>query len=869
MAKNAIATEYIQLAASADGIGKSINNALNGAGSNAGSSFAAGFGSVMGNVAFGAAKATGAALKNFAMSTIDVGKEFDASMSQVAATLGYSVEELNTKGSVAEQTYQQLSAFAQEMGRTTKFTASEAAEALNYMALAGYDAETSMEMLPNVLNLAAAGTMELGRASDMITDSQTAFGISLERTSQMVDEMAKAASTGNTSVEQLGEAFLTVGGLARELNGGLVTLADGSQLSLDGVQELEVALTAMANAGIKGSEAGTHMRNMLLKLSDPTDAGIMALEDMGVAIFNSEGKMRSLTEIMGDLSTAMDNMTQQEKISTITDLFNARDTASAEAILAALSDTIVKHGDEVLSLQDAYEKWGEETVKTSSEFEIIENDWNNIAAAITDAQGAAENMKEVQLDNLAGDLTYFNSALDGAKLAISNDVTPTLRDFVRFGTDGISKLTAAFKEGGLEGAMTEFGTIIGDGLELGLSKASVISGAAFSLINSLSTAFMQNAPAILETGLQILTDLVKGITTNIPTIVPMLVMTLVSLGKVLVDNGPTLLFGVLEMIRQLATSLVQDGLPVLAEALPELIAGIVDFTLSFSAEFTELVFDIIDIILSEFPTVLMKLCSKLPEMISGIVSALLTYGPELGGAFLDLTIQSLMILPAIIAELLAALPTIFTSLFNGFKKYWPEMKQAGIDAFEKTIEGAGSSQILSDFAACISEIIASAFQSIIEGAVVFRDAGQDLMDGLIGGIRDKISEVTNVISGVASTVSGSFKKVLGISSPSKVFTEFGGFIDEGLANGIVGGMQMVNNAAVGLAGAATNPFYSNGNYAFSMAGYQTAFATSGVSTAKGTPIVLNLTLPVNIGQKRVETIIMDAINVYDYISGGR
>ena len=148
-----------------------------------------------------------------------------------------------------------------------------------------------MEMLPNVLNLASAGGFDLARASDMITDTQTAFGISLERTNQLVDEMAKAASTGNTSVEQLGDAFLVVGGLTQELNGGMVQLKDGSYASVDGVQELEIALTAMANAGIKGSEAGTHMRNMLLKLSSPTSEGTVALEKMGVSVFDTEGRI--------------------------------------------------------------------------------------------------------------------------------------------------------------------------------------------------------------------------------------------------------------------------------------------------------------------------------------------------------------------------------------------------------------------------------------------------------------------------------------------------------------------------------------------------------------------------------------------------
>ena len=318
------------------------------------------------------------------------------------------------------------------------------------MALAGYDVQTSMEMLPNVLNLAAAGNMELATASDMVTDTQTAFGISLERTNQMVDEMAKAASTGNTSVEQLGEAFLTVGGLAQELNGGMVTLADGTTQSVDGVQELEIALTAMANAGVKGSEAGTHMRNMLLKLASPTSDGTKALEAMGVAVFDAEGNMRSLSDVFGDLSDELNNMTQEEKIQTISDLFNTRDLASAEALLNAVGE-----------------------------------DWDEIGESILNAEGAAQQMADTQLDNLAGDITLFKSALEGAQIAISDELTPSLREFVQFGTDGLSRMTSAFKDGGISGAMEEFGNILSEGLGMISSKLPDAVDAGLQLLEAI------------------------------------------------------------------------------------------------------------------------------------------------------------------------------------------------------------------------------------------------------------------------------------------------------------------------------------------------------------------------------------------------
>lgn len=332
MADNTIATYYVQLEPTTKGITSGIEKEFSGLGKTGGNALTVALGTALsgaaGAIAGGVMNTLSggiSAITDFGKASVASGAQFDTSMSQVAATMGTTVDKI-----------EDLRNFAQEMGATTTFSATQAADALNYMALAGYDANTSMQMLPNVLNLAAAGNFDLARASDMVTDTQTAFGISLERTAQMVDEMAKAASTGNTSVEQLGDAFLVVGGLTQELNGGLIQMGPGVLRSVDGVQELEIALTAMANAGIKGSEAGTHMRNMLLKLSDPTKDGAMALEAMGVSVFNTEGQMRSLADIFGDLNNKMDDMTQQEKISVISDLFNTRDIASAEALLNAV-----------------------------------------------------------------------------------------------------------------------------------------------------------------------------------------------------------------------------------------------------------------------------------------------------------------------------------------------------------------------------------------------------------------------------------------------------------------------------------------------------------------------------------------------------
>lgn len=336
---------------------------------------------------------------------------FESAMAQVRATMLKSTNEFNSEigtvmlgaGENMREFTGNLTDFALEMASTTKFTASETAAALNYMALAGYDTQESMEMLPNVLNLAAAGAMDLALASDMVTDTQTAFGLTAERTTQMVDEMAKAASTGNTNVQQLGEAFLTVGGLAKNLNGGMVTLTDGTSSAVDGVQELEIALTAMANAGIKGGEAGTHMRNVLLKLSSPTSEGAKQFRKLGVEAFDAQGNMKSLSTIFGDLGNSLGKLTQQEKLQAIGDIFNVRDIAAAEALLAA-----------------------------------VDEDWDEIGESILKAKGAADEMAGIQLDNLNGQLIILKSGLQVLAIQFGNLMLPALKSMVGY----IQRLTA-------------------------------------------------------------------------------------------------------------------------------------------------------------------------------------------------------------------------------------------------------------------------------------------------------------------------------------------------------------------------------------------------------------------------------------------
>ena len=197
----------------------------------------------------------------------------------------------------------------------------------------------------------------------------------------MVDQMAKTASSTNTSVEQLGEGILKIGATARNVKGGTA--------------ELNTALGILANNGIKGAEGGTHLRNVILSLQQGCEDGAIAVGDMSVQVYDAEGNMRSLNDILGDMNTAMDGMTAAEKNDIISKIFNKTDLASVNALLANTGDT-----------------------------------WDDLQNSITNSAGAAQQMADTQLDNLQGQLTLLKSALEGLAISIGQILMPYIKSIV-------------------------------------------------------------------------------------------------------------------------------------------------------------------------------------------------------------------------------------------------------------------------------------------------------------------------------------------------------------------------------------------------------------------------------------------------------
>lgn len=853
-----LAKAYVQIVPSAQGIQGALSSALDGEATAAGTSA----GNKLGGALLGGAKAgmalfgtAAAGMTAFGASSVEAGKAFDASMAQVAATMGVTVDQIG-----------ELRDFAQQMGSTTAFSATEAADALNYMALAGYDAETSMAMLPNVLNLAAAGGIDLAYASDMITDASSALGLSIEETSIMVDQMAMASSKSNTSVQQLGEALLTIGATARNVSGG--------------TEELATMLGVLADNGIKGSEGGTHLRNILLAMNPTTSKQIMAWDNLGISAYDAWGKMRPLPEIMEDLSAAMEGMTDQEKQTVLTDMFNKTDLAAVNALLNTSSDRYVELAAAIDSawydaegfqnslmtmgtnLDEMKSSMSDLGISASTFDEILmqsggdaemfadmlweaadtgvtyEDIIDGLGVSMTGLQqafdnttGSAQKMADTQLDNLAGDITLFESALEGAKIAVSDELTPSLREFVQFGSDALSELTVAFKEGGLSGAMEALGGIISDGLAMILEmlpqmveaggqlltalvegiaqNGPMIAETAVEVASTITTTLLELLPTLLDAGLKILASLATGIANAIPQLIPTIVNVMTQLVQVIIDNLPLLLDAALQIITALATGIFQ-ALPTLLEQLPGLVRSLVETLLTQIPVIIEAGVELLVALIEDLPTIINTIVEVLPEIVDAIVSTLMDN------------------LPALI--------------------------EAGVTLFVALVENMP--EITKQIVACIPVLIDNMLQEFANLIVKFEDMGWDIMMGLADGIANSVGAVIRKSVDSLGGVVDSIKEYFGIASPSKMFEEFGGYLDMGLAIGIDENADMPINAMDEMSNELSRAYdveaEINRTYSFEPA------AVGG-----------DITIPVYIGEEEIDTIVVNAQDRNQYRSGGR
>lgn len=695
----------------------------------------------------------GSALAGLGAYAVKVGSEFESSMSQVAATMGMTTEEIHN----GSEAYETLATAAKNAGATTKFTATQAADALNYLALAGYDAATSAEVLPSVLNLAAAGGLELAYASDLATDAMAALGIeaSADNLTQFGDQMAMASSKANYSVAQLGEAILTVGGTAKNLAGGTV--------------ELNTALGVLANRGIKGAEGGTALRNMILSLSAPTDTAAATLKSLGVSAFDAEGNLRPLNETFKDLDAAMQNLTGEEKTNALNDIFNKVDLKSAEAMLAGC---------------------GEE--------------FDNLAEAIANSDGAMQNMADVQMDNLKGQITLLQSAVEGLGVAFYENVNGKIKDAVSATAGYVSELNAvmnaAFADTENEEnvkkvtkALTELGYSADEAQAMvGTGMSGVVSSLGGILAQAMAD-IANAAPAMLDAGVQLIASFLQGIQENGDS----LAAGALSIVGTLAEGIAELLPMVADTAASLAVSLA-DGL---TESLPNIIPVAIETISTLVENLTENANTVIEagiqIILAlgeGLIAALPQLIETVPQIVINIANVINDNAPKLADTALYLITRLATGLLAATPTILANIPKIIEAIVAAFMAFqWLNLGKQLIDGVANGVKKAGESM------ATAAKNAFSKFKSKITGSEVateLKSIGKYIIDGIVGGIKNSLSRIANVAGKIKDTLLSKLKGLFKIASPSKLMKEeVGAYIGEGIAVGIEESGQMAVDAA--------------------------------------------------------------------------
>lgn len=319
--------------------------------------------------------------------TINTYKDFEAAMSQVQAISSSTQSDLT-----------RLTAKAKEMGATTKFTAAESAEAFNYMAMAGWNAEQMMGGIEGILNLAAASGEDLGTTSDIVTDALTAFGLKASDATHFSDVLAQASSSANTDVGMMGETFKYVASMAGSLSYS--------------IEDVALMTGLMANSGIKSTQAGTSLNSVLTRLATNSSGAADAIAALGVNFYDSAGNARPLGTVMGELREATKGMNQEQK----SNLANTVAGMEAQKGLLAILNA-------------------------------SEDDYNKLADAISNADGASKRMSDTMMDNLSGDITLFQSAVDGLKISLGERMSNSwLRDIVQWLTAQVPKAEQLFSD---------------------------------------------------------------------------------------------------------------------------------------------------------------------------------------------------------------------------------------------------------------------------------------------------------------------------------------------------------------------------------------------------------------------------------------
>ena len=696
-------------------------------------------------------------LKEAATYAIRTGMDFEAGMSQVEAVSGATTEEMEL-----------LTAEAMRVGETTKFSASEAAEGLNYMAMAGWKSEDMLAGLEGMANLAAAANTDLGTASDIVTDTLTAMGYAAGDSAKLADVMAAAASNANTNVEMMGYTFKYAAPVAGSLGYNM--------------EDLAIATGLMANAGIKGEQAGTTLRAGLTNLIKPTEQMATYMEQYGINVTNSDGTVKSLSETMEILRSSLGGLPEAEQ------------AAAAAAIF----------GKEAMS--------GWLAVINSSD-----EDFAKLSSAIYNSDGAAQQMAATMQDNLKGDIEELGGAVDTIAIKVQDKFSGAMRQGVQAlhgfvtGNASVSETFASLSDAVgqaftvIQGYLPQMGQMgleliftLAQGLVTGLPQ--LITGAA-NIVTSIGNTIAANAQTILTMGGQLVMGLGQSIVSAVPQLITSAANIIGSLASGISANaqnflskGLDLLNGLADSLTQSAPLLVQNGVAFirnlvqgLVNSLPELISRVPEIISKFANVINDnaptiiaggvgIIKDLVVGIINAIPT----LVQNIPKIITAIIDVWEAFNwAQLGKKAITLLKDGIIKAASLVK---AAGQKILTTITTALKNLPSNLLTLGKNGITGLVNG------IKGLAGSVKTAAVSIFNSVVDNVkdlpTKLLGIGKDLVTGLWNGISDMTGWVIGKIEGFGDSVLSGIKRFFGINSPAKSTMILGGYLAEGLGVGV-------------------------------------------------------------------------------------
>ena len=674
-----------------------------------------------------AISAVSAALSTCAGYAIKVGSDFEAGMSNVEAISSASAQSVTTASGEMVDGLTALTEKAKEMGATTKFSATESSQALNYMAMAGWDAQAMYDGLAGIMTLAAASGEDLATTSDIVTDALTAFGMQASESGHFADVLAQVSASANTNVGLLGETFKYVAPLCGTMGYS--------------AEDASIAIGLMANSGIKGSQAGTALKTAIANMAAPTKAMAAQMAALGIEITNSDGSSKSLMEVMQNLRTSFDGLSESEQAAAASTIFGKESMSGMLAVINASDEDFAK-----------------------------------LTESIYNCDGAAEQMAATMQDNLQGQITILKSGVEGLGIAVYEKLQEPLKNLAVKGQEYIGQLTDAFNSGGFSGLVSEIGNVLADAVSMVMTYAPKLVDAAVDCIDAfiggISSALPAIAPAavqigttliegiikvvpqLLSAGVQLLTALVEGAASAAPQLIVAFVEAVAAVIEALIEQAPALLQAGMDLLQALADGILQS-LPIIAEAAPELIQSLCDSVTETLPQLLATGLEIVNSLAEGLIQAAPQIATAAAQIITTLATFVVQNLPTIALAAVEIISTLADTLISSIPSLLKSVVEIMQGILGFVCDNLPTIAQAAVEILTTLCEKLVA--LIPQLVPVVTQIIMSIFNFVVQNLPTIVQAAIQIMVTLVQGI---IAQIPTLIPAVVQLISQIFQSIV-------------------------------------------------------------------------------------------------------------